>query len=173
VKVLCAAYRQIHAADPNATVLTGGSSPAGDSATTYSPQTWLSDLYADGGGPCFDGVAHHPYIDSSAVPGDLGNAWYLMYGAYAPSNLRAIMSANGDTAKRIWATEVGCNRAVLGDPECSARIQEALTLWRSYRWAGALCWFVYWDPNVYGLVSGDWSRRPEWYAFQRAAAAYQ
>lgn len=170
--VLKAAYLAIHAADPHAVVLTGGTSPAGDGSSTLSPQTWLNDLYADGAKPYFDAVAHHPYVDSTATPGDLGNAWYLMYDAYAPSNLRGIMSANGDAAKRIWATEVGCNRVALGDMECSDRISKAFQLWRGYPWAGALTWFIYWDPNVYGLVDGNWGRRPEWYAFQTAGSNF-
>jgi len=171
-KVLCSAYSHIHAADPQATVLTGGTSPAGNGPTTYSPQTWLTDLYADGARGCFDAVAHHPYLDSSASPGNLGNAWELMSGEYAPSNLRAIMSANGDGAKRIWATEVGCNREALGDAECSSRIAKAFKLWQGYPWAGVLCWFTYWDPNAYGLVDSSWTPRPEWRAYQAAAAAY-
>ena len=35
--VLCSAYQRIHAADPAATVITGGTSPAGDGPSTYSP----------------------------------------------------------------------------------------------------------------------------------------
>jgi hypothetical protein len=170
-RVLCSAYRTIHSADPQATVITGGTSPAGDGPSTYSPQTWLTLLYENGARPCFDAIAHHPYLDSSSTPGDLGNAWYLM-ADYARRNLRAIMTANGDSAKRIWATEVGCNRALLGDTECSNRLQEALQLWHGYSWAGALGWFVYWDPNVYGLVDANWLPRPEWYAYQSAATNY-
>lgn len=170
--VLCSAYRYIHVADPQAVVITGGTSPAGDGTSTYSPQTWLTDLYADGARNCFDAVSHHPYVDSSSVAGDLGNGWNLMSNAYPPSNLRAIMTANSDSAKRIWATEVGCDRSRLGDTECSNRLNAALQLWRGYAWAGALCWFTYWDPNVYGLVDGNWVPRPEWYALQSAAAAY-
>jgi hypothetical protein len=118
-------------------------------------------------------VAHHPYVDSSSTPSDLGNAWDLMYDAYPPSNLRAIMSAHGDAAKRVWATEVGCNRVALGETECSDRMQEAFRLWQGYSWAGGLCWFTYWDPNVYGLVDGNWGRRPQWYAYRAAASAFQ
>jgi polysaccharide biosynthesis protein PslG len=171
-QVLCAAYQRIHAADPQATVLTGGTSPAGNGPASYSPQTWLADLYANGAKSCFDAVAHHPYVDSSATHGDLGNPWALMSNAYPPSNLRGILSANGDAAKRIWATEVGCNAAALGDSECSTRIAEAFKLWRGYPWAGVLCWFTYWDPNVYGLVNSGWTPRPEWHAYQAAAAEY-
>lgn len=170
--VLCAAYQQIHAADPEAIVLTGGTGPAADTATTYAPQTWLADLYADGAGRCFDAVAYHPYVDSVTTHDNLGGNWYVMYTGYAHT-LRSVMAANGNSGKKIWATEVGCNRAVLGDTECSDRIQEALGLWRTYPWAAALCWFTYWDPNVYGLVDGNWTPRPEWYALQAAAAAYR
>jgi hypothetical protein len=171
-EVLCSAYAHIHAADPHATVLTGGTSPAGDGSMSVSPQTWLTDLYADGARGCFDAVAHHPYVDSSAKPGDLGNAWDLMYDAYPPSNLRAIMTAHGDGGKRIWATEVGCKREALGDAECSSRIAKAFRLWQGFSWAGVLCWFTYWDPNAYGLVTSSWTPRPEWQAYQAAAAAY-
>jgi hypothetical protein len=171
-QVLCHAYQRIHAADPKAMVLTGGTSPAGNGPTTYSPQTWLTDLYADGARNCFDAVAHHPYVDSSATPGDLGNPWALMYDAYPPSNLRAIMSAHGDANKRVWATEVGCNVSALGNRECASRITKAFKLWRGYPWAGVLCWFTYWDPNVYGLVDSGWKPRPAWHAYQTAAAEY-
>ena len=85
-------------------------------------------------------------------------------------NLRQIEIAHGDTAKKIWATEVGCNRSSLGDTECSNRISHAFGMWRGYTWAGALLWFTYWDPNVYGLVDGNWAPRPEWLSYQSAAA---
>jgi hypothetical protein len=172
-KVLCSAYHYIHSADPQAAVLTGGTSPAVDGPSSYSPQTWLTDLYADGARHCFDGVAHHPYVDDPlTVSGGLGNAWYLMYDPTQGSNLRDIMAAHDDGGKRIWATEVGCNRYVLGDAQCSDRLTTAFRLWRSYSWAGALCWFTYWDPIAYGLVDGTWTPRPEWYTYQSAAAAY-
>jgi hypothetical protein len=149
-QILCAAYKRIHAVDP---------------------QTWLRALYTDGAKPCFDAVGHHPYIDASTQPDDLGNAWYLMYGAYPADNLRQIMIANHDGAKRIWATEVGCRRS-LGDTQVASRLAHAFQLWSSYRWAGVLAWFTYWDPNQYGLVNDDWTPRPAWYAYQTGAARY-
>ena len=169
---LCAAYSAIHAADPQTIVVTGGASPAANTTTTYAPQTWLADLYADGAQNCFDAVGYHPYVDSVATHDDLGMNWYVMYSANGTHNLRTLMTIHGDGAKRIWATEVGCNRVLLGDTECSDRIEQALALWKSYSWAGALCWFTYWDPHVYGLVDGNWNPRPEWYAFQQAASAF-
>ncbi len=182
-KMLCAAYGAIHRADPRAVVLTGGMSPAANLArsasapATYSPQTWLADIYAAGGGHCFDGVGYHPYVDSVPTHGALGGNWYLMYTGNYATTIRGVMRANHDGEKRIWATEVGCNRAILGDAECSYRIGEALAAWKTYKWAAVLCWFTYSDNTSYGLVnrSADdrtWSRSPEWHAYRAAAANY-
>ena len=57
------AYAAIKAADPDATVLTGGTAPAPDAAdgSDYQPTTWLRMLYDRGAGGSFDGVASHPY----------------------------------------------------------------------------------------------------------------
>jgi hypothetical protein len=87
-------------------------------------------------------------------------------------SLRSIMVRHGDSAKRIWATEVGCNRLALGDRECSDRLTEALALWRSYRWSGVLCWFTYLGSSAYTLLGQNGKALPEWYAYRRAAAEY-
>lgn len=170
---LAAAYRNIKAADSQATVITGGSSPAGTGPTSYSPVDWLSALYGQGAKPYFDGVGHHPYVDSTPTPGDLGGNWYLMGDpSYPYTTLRQVMSSNGDSAKRVWATEAGCNRLNLGDAECATRISEALQAWRGYPWAAALGWFTYFDPNAYGLVDGSWNLRSEGLAYQSAAGGF-
>jgi polysaccharide biosynthesis protein PslG len=166
--VLRAAASAIRRADPAATIITGGTSPAGDSGTTFSPHSWLRALYANGAKPWFDAVGHHPYVDSDVGPTstDPGNPWFQMAGS-TPS-LRSIEIENGDADKRIWATEVGCRRS-LGN--CAWRLSVAAGLWRSYPWAGVMAWFTYWDPNEYGLVSGDWTQRPTWSALRYVAAA--
>jgi hypothetical protein len=166
-RVLCAAYTAIHRADPQAIVLSGGTSPAANTPKTYAPQTWLADLYADGAGRCFDAVAYHPYVDSVATHDNLGGNWYLM-----GDSLRSIMVSHGDGAKRIWATEVGCNRAELGDRECSDRLTKAMALWRSYGWSGVLCWFTYLGSSDYTLFGQNGKPLAEWYAYRRAAAQY-
>jgi hypothetical protein len=167
--LLRAAAVAIRAADPGATIVSGGTSPAHDGANTISPLSWLRALYANGAKPWFDAIGHHPYVDSDVGPdsGDPGNPWHQMAGS--PGNMRSIQAANGDSAKRIWATEVGCRQSLGG---CEQRLARAVALWRTYPWAGVLTWFTYWDPNEYGLVSGDWTRRPVWYALRAAAGAY-
>ena len=169
--VLRAAYTAIHKVDPGAVVITGGMSPAGDGPSTYSPHTWLRALYSQGAKPYFDAIGAHPYVDADAGAdsSDPGNPWYQLAGS-TPS-IRSIQADHGDSAKRIWATEVGCRREVAGcDGE---RLTRALSLWHSYPWAGVLCWFTYWDPNEYGLVDGSWIRRPEWFALRDAATLYR
>lgn len=165
--LLAATYEKIHLKDPAATIITGGSSPAGNGSESFSPQTWLKELYTAGAKPFFNAVGHHPYVDGSSTPGDLGNAWKLMSSEYPPENLRGIMEANGDGAKKIWATEVGCRRSSQGC-ESGERLTQALTKWHGYSWAGVLAWFTYWDPNEYGLVDGSWNHRPSWTALREA-----
>jgi hypothetical protein len=170
-ELLCETYIRIHRRDPQATVLTGGTSPAGTGSSTISPQDFLKGIYSAGGKSCFDGVSMHPYVDGSTPgPTGLGNAWELM-GEHK-TTLREIMEANGDGAKKIYATESGCNRSRSTDAQCSEKLKKAFALWKTYPWAGVYCWFTYWDPNSYGLVDGAWKPRPEWYAYQTAAAAY-
>jgi hypothetical protein len=167
-EALNAAYAAIHAADSQAIVVTGGSSPAGTGAESYSPPDWLQALY--NAGATFDGVSDHPYVDD-----DWFN-WKQM--SEVNTTLRDIMEAHGDAAKKVWATEVGCSwqkvakDEAAGEALCAERLQIAFAKWHSYPWAAALCWFTYWDPNVYGLVDEHWTPRPAWYAFQTAAALY-
>jgi hypothetical protein len=172
-RVLCAAYDAIKAVDPDAVVISGGVSPAGDGPGTVSPHAWLRALYAAGAKPCFDAIGVHPYVDSDvgAHSVDPGNPWFQMAGS-TPS-VRSIQADNDDSAKRLWATEVGARLSAGGALDQARRLDEALTLWRSYPWAGVLAWFIYWDPNEYGLVNGDWSPRPAWFAYRDAAAAYR
>jgi hypothetical protein len=166
-RLMRAAAFHIRAVDPAATIVTGGTSPARDSVSSVSPLTWLRALYANGTKDWFDAIGHHPYVDADMGPDstDPGNPWHQMAGS--PGNMRSIQAANGDSATRIWATEVGCRQS-LG--RCEQRLGRAVALWRTYPWAGVLTWFTYWDPNEYGLVSGDWSRRPVWYALRSSAA---
>ncbi len=177
---LCAAYTAIHAADPQAIVLTGGASPAGDSSTSEAPQTWMADLYADGASNCFDGFAYHPYVDSQAAPSCasspstcLGGNWSIMYTA--ANNMEGQLIANGQASKKIWATEVGCNPSNVtgGSGECASRITTALADWDGYSWAGAITWFTY-DPSgtAHNTTYGLEENTNELTAFSTAAGLF-
>ena len=94
------------------------------------------------------------------------------------TTLREIMEAHGDAAKKVWATEVGCSWQKVASEEpagralCAQRLEQAFAKWHGYPWGAALCWFTYWDPNVYGLLDEHWTPRPAWYAYRTAAALY-
>jgi hypothetical protein len=182
--LLKAAYPAVKAADPSATVVTGGTAPAPSNGTSYSPVDFLQGVYANGGGGYFDAVGHHPYC-SPAYPGDAKSwsAWYQMYGT-SPS-LRSVMVANGDADKKIWATEYGAptggpagNVAVVTPAVQADMLTKAYQLFASYSWAGPLFFYqgrdAGTDPNNledhYGFLNYDFSPKLAYSAYQAAAA---
>ena len=140
--LLKAAYPRIKAADPYATVLTGGTSPAYDApdGSQQLPLTWLKGIYRNGGKGYFDAVAHHPstFPYSSYASGD--------WNSFQQSrNLYAYMQLQGDGNKKVWATEIGFptgthNRAVTETMQ-GERFAESLSAWRNFSFAGPV--FLY------------------------------
>jgi hypothetical protein len=181
-KVLKAAYTAIKGADPTATVLTAGTAPAPSNGTNVSPVDFLSGVYANGGKGSFDAVAHHPYA-WPAYPGDAKtwSAWYQMYGT-TPS-LRSVMQANGDSAKKIWATEFGAPTSgpagsFVDEATQAQMLTKAYTLWSSYSWSGPLLWYAGRDQgtttdtreNFFGMLRYDFSPKPSYTSFEALTA---
>jgi hypothetical protein len=180
--LLKAAYPAIKAADPQSTVMTGGTGPAPNDGTQIAPLDFLNAVYANGGAGFFDAVAHHPYT-FPAYPGEAQNwsPWYQMYGT-APS-LRSLMIAHGDGAKKIWATEFGAPTNGPSGSHVSEAMQasmytKAIAAWRRYTWAGPLFFFQGRDmgsspssrENFFGFLRYDFSPKPAFAAFQTAIA---
>ena len=94
-------------------ILTGGLSPGGvnggSDATTdpRNPATWLAGIYSAGSRGHFDAVGHHPYDTYSSVTNQGPPRVGWESGYRAAHWLRVVLDANGDSAKRIWATEAG------------------------------------------------------------------
>jgi polysaccharide biosynthesis protein PslG len=174
--LLASAYTAIHAAAPAVTVVSAGLSPAGG---TYAPIKFLAAMYLDGAHGSFDALGFHPY-SYPALPTKVAswNAWQQMFQAFPtvgqPDTLRSLMVANGDEAKKIWATEYGaptagdtngdgvsnCDNdgvAAPGEDNCLTEAQQAVmvttayTQWRSYTWAGPLFWYAYQDLDTGSL----------------------
>ena len=116
--MLRAAYPAIKAADPAATVITGGTAPAANEwdtvgQTEYAPTSWLLSLYDRGAQNSFDAVGHHPYsfpwnpLDEAGFNG-FTQARYLYL----------VMAAHGDGTKKVWGTEMGAPTGTvpLADP---------------------------------------------------------
>jgi len=96
--LLKAAYPALHAGDPTTTVVSGG--------TQYADDAWVARAYAAGMGGAFDALGVHPYpgvADEAPDLPDNGTVWRPAHVAA----IRNLMTANGDTAKPVWFTEVG------------------------------------------------------------------
>jgi polysaccharide biosynthesis protein PslG len=163
------AYAAVKEADPEAVVVSAGLSPAVDNGCNVAPRTFLAGLYANGAQGSFDVLGHHPY-SFPAYPGEEHgwSAWHQMVGAF-PS-LRSLMDENGDGDKQIWATEWGARIGAVDEDTQAGMLSAAYALFGSYSWAGPLFVYTYRDTESFGLVRGDRSPRPAWYAYQEAAA---
>lgn len=182
--LLKAAHPRIKAADPSATVLAGATSPAPNDGSQIDEVTFMQQVYAQGGGAYFDAWSHHPYTHP-APPGNVHPdcAWYQMYGS--KPNMRDVMAANGDAAKKIWGTEYGPptegSPGSVSEATQAEWVTKAYALWSSYTWAGPLFWYADRDQlatgasgdawNYYGLLRENFSPKPAWYAYRAASGA--
>jgi hypothetical protein len=101
---LNACANAMHAVDPTIKIVSSGLENAADvTGVSIAPTTFVTSMYANGA--VFDILGFHPYTYPYTPSYDLstvhGSGWYAM------TQVRAIMVANGDSAKPIWATEFG------------------------------------------------------------------
>jgi hypothetical protein len=101
VIMLNAAYAAIKAVAPNDVVVAGALSRARDvPGIEIAPTTFVTSMYANGAQ--FDILSLHPYTyPFSPDTANSGNGWLDV------ATIRATMVANGDSAKKIWITELG------------------------------------------------------------------
>lgn len=165
VRLLIPAYKAIKGADPGANVITAGFSPAIDlpDGRDVAPVTFLRAMYAAGAKGSFDSVGHHPSNYPNMPMQPVTDYRNNPFGGVAPV-LHETMEANGDGAKKIWATEMGAPTVEGMTPEYLAEyLTEAYEVWESWPWTGPLLWYSYrdgWDsPGEYeanfGLVKAD------------------
>lgn len=132
--LLKAAYTAIKAVDPKATVV-GGVLGAGNSigTLTINPVTFLTEMYADGAAGYFDALAFHPYNYTSLFS---AGSTFVNSALQQLEQMRAVMEANGDAAKLIWATEYGEPSTQAGEANQAAYIQDFLTTWATLSGVG-------------------------------------
>jgi endo-1,4-beta-mannosidase len=192
--VLESSYRSIKEVDPEATVITGGLGVTFTNGGKIAPQQFLTALYVGGGKPYFDGVAHHAY-SFPALPSERvsWSGWSQML------EMRKIMVAQGDERKKIWITEYGAptngpghqatdgaenfgrNPDHVSENYQATLVRQALTLYRTYDWAGPLFWYDHQDigvstdsnENFFGLLRADGSRKPAYEAFEESVAEWR
>lgn len=190
-KLLKAGHDAVKAADPGATVVAAG--------LTGNDYSFLKSLYANGVGNDFDVVAVHtdtacaiasPYDFLRDSPGGPVNqfSWLGLL------SIHDVMSANGDSAKPVWLTEIGWSSytgtcrdgagagtkaAGVGEDNQAAYLLQAMhcARVRDMTWLQKAILFVLNeapDPDPmntgYGIVRQDGSLKPAFNAWKSYAA---
>jgi len=181
LNLLRPASTAIHAVDPTATVITGGTATAGPSldsmggdGVSYSPYRWLRLLYENGGRSSFDAVATHPYATFPYSP--LESWGSTMWTA----DMHALMVSKGDGAKKLWGTEAGyptgSASGAVSESTQAQYIKDYLTAWSGWiSWAGPLFIYQMRDRGTnladrednFGILHRDFSKKPAYNAFDQ------
>jgi hypothetical protein len=173
---LKAAYTAIHQVDPSATVLTGGSVPAGATPTA----AYLQAIYDDGGQGFFDGVADHPYDGGQSIV----TTWPEIDDM---TTIHNVMVAHGDGAKRVWATEVGFTTVTgassgMTEANAATMLVNLVTRLKALAAAGVaqpiMCYYSLRDrpqssvrESHFGIIRVDLSHKPAYATYQMLAEA--
>lgn len=161
-------YNAIKAADSTATVLstaTGGAGSSPDIAST----TWWTNLYAAGARPYFDIAAHHPYIDTSQVPSGVYNTGEMANAA----TIRNTMNSNGDTAKQLWATEMGMptsGTSSVTETQQTTATASLRDLWFSREANSKIFFYTAYDDAVYGATG---TTREDFFGFIKSDGTHK
>ena len=167
-------YPVLKEADPTCSVVLGGL------AQSHSIQ--LKHIYKNGGGRAFDVVNIHPFVDPLA-----SDAMQVLKGYYR--SVYKEMQANGDAAKPIWFTELGCpgtdNPAAKGwwNGKSPTEAEQAEWVRKIYsdplKWPGVkkVYWAFFRDTpdhfksgvDRFGLVREDFSKKPAFESYKKAA----
>jgi arabinogalactan endo-1,4-beta-galactosidase len=179
VALLRRARTELKAVNPATVVVTGGLAPTRDSATSVNPRTFVQRLYAAGARQLFDAVAMHPYTFPALASDGLKTGWGNMTKSdQGVPSMRATMVANGDGAKKIWATEFGAPTSVVGEARQATIASDGVRVWSGYSWAGPFIYMGYkdqaeqpgWHKSM-GLLRSTGTRRPSFAAYKNAIAA--
>ena len=166
VDLLKAAYPAVKAADPAAIVVTGGLAPIIDFSTvTMDAVKFVRAMYAAGAQRFFDALGYHPYQYTMK----------FSEGGYHPNSpinqlaaIRQAMVANGDGAKKVWATEYGEPSSVAGEAEQAAYLSDMLRKWQTLPYAGPVYVYTMRDRNsqsrdpedTLGIYRSDGTAKP-------------
>lgn len=174
----------IHAADPAATVVTGGTAPVGprldwvaSGASEMSAWRFTQGIYAAGAAGSFDALGYHPY----SLPGGP-----RVDGTWAPfaqtADLRSLMVANGDGAKAIWGTEVGAPTGTtnisVSEVTQASYARDYATLWSAWSYTGPLFFYSLRDrsndatssEDQFGMMRTDYTPKAAYTALTEVVA---
>ncbi|SCX15838.1 beta-galactosidase [Mycolicibacterium fluoranthenivorans] len=165
-ELLKAAYTAIKAADPEATVV-GGVVGSGVSlgTDTINAVDFIEQMYAAGAADYFDALSIHPYGLASEFSAGTGTVDSAIEQVEA---IRALMDANGDTDKLIWATEYGMpTSGSYTEAMQSEFLQDFLEAWSTLSGVGPMFIYSLVDQNTgdgniednWGLYTDDWTAK--------------
>ncbi|GAA1460727.1 hypothetical protein GCM10009619_27400 [Williamsia maris] len=166
--ILRQSYTAIKAANPSATVLTGGTSPTRDSPTGVAPANYINALYK-----CaprsFDALAMHPY----STPNLLSRPSSTNPSSRDVALVREVMKLNGDTRRKVWFTEFGAPTTQFSPTGVSEEKQkqilvDGVSLLKQLSYAGPVFVFNLRDIETgsripdynYGLARTDFTLKP-------------
>ena len=164
--LLKVAYTAIKAVDPDAVVIAASVVAAAEKpgGSAINPVTFVSQMYAAGAAGYFDAIAYHPYLYSLAFSAGEGHAGVPITLA---EQIYAVMVANGDGNKKIWATEYGEPTSDVSEATQAAYIGDFLRTWRTLEFAGpafihTLADYQSRDPvqATFGIFHEDWTPKP-------------
>jgi hypothetical protein len=140
------AYPAIKSADPKATVISAGLSPALNTGQDLSPITFLADVYLRGGRGSFDAVGLHPYSYPYAPM--FKATWNTFYRT---PDFHAVMTLFGDGAKKVWGTEVGyptgTGSQAVSEQRQAVNLVAAVNQWKAWPFTGPLVVFTVRDAS--------------------------
>ena len=184
-QMLKLAYAAAKQADSSATVVSAGLSPYGSygnaDAQHMNPISFLEKMYANGAAGNMDAVGWHPYNYPYGIGYYGWSAWSQM--SQTTPSARSVMSANGDGAKQIWATEFGAPTGSTSNSMSMAAqaqlVTDSYAALKGWSWAGPAFFYSYRDngtnlSNVednFGVLYNNWAPKPAYTAYQAAAAA--
>ena len=165
-ELLKAAYPKIKAAAPSATVISGAlASIIGFFALSTDPVTFLKGMYAAGAKNYFDALAFHPYQYTTkfSAGGGLANSPINQL-----TQMRQLMVDNGDSGKKIWATEYGEPTSSTDEAGQADYVGDMINKWRTLPYAGPVFIYTTRDRNsgssnaedTFGAYRTDWTPKP-------------
>ncbi|WP_167103694.1 LGFP repeat-containing protein [Mycobacterium sp. DL592] len=160
--LLKAAYPAIKSVSSSLQVVAGALGADVTSATATDPVTFLTQMYAAGAKNYFDALSFHPYQYSLSFSAgvDIANSpvQQLM-------DMRTTMVTNGDSAKKIWATEYGEPTAAVDENTQSSMINDVVTKWQELPYTGPVMIYTTRDKSTgssdpedtFGVFRSDWA----------------
>jgi hypothetical protein len=176
--LLSASYAALKKVDPSCTVLNGG--------LTGSIVEDVGHLYQSAGKDCFDVLNIHPFINPLREDA-------AAHFDSIVSGVQEVMKKNGDSAKKIWITEMGCPGVPVGENattwfEGKALNEEQQAAWletiyrlvRKHPSVEKLFWAFYRDTDeifkdatdFLGIVRKDLSPKPAFETMKRLISEF-